>query len=280
MQVKVVIGTVAFMLTMIVFGYAALREPTRLEEFALASEARQIEVGAELYFNNCASCHGEEGLAQECYDAGGNQVACQGIPLAHAPLLCGDRPDRLEIMSWQGSKEDFVYRTIAAGRGAIMPVWSEQYGGPMRPDQVENVTSFVLNWESEELCSAPPEPNFDWPEVAEYDAFVEMFPTGDAERGAELYGVTYGCSGCHGDMADSDWNGTGPWLGNLVDNAPNRIPEYTPEQYLYESILYPNEYIVDGYSAGIMPGNFALRMGETEETPQDLRDIMAYILGE
>ena len=30
MQIKIVIGTIAFMLTMMVFGYSALREPARL----------------------------------------------------------------------------------------------------------------------------------------------------------------------------------------------------------------------------------------------------------
>ena len=36
MQIKIVIGTIAFMLTMMVFGYSALREPARLERFALS----------------------------------------------------------------------------------------------------------------------------------------------------------------------------------------------------------------------------------------------------
>ncbi len=34
MQVKIIIGTVAFMISMMVLGYAALREPARLERFA------------------------------------------------------------------------------------------------------------------------------------------------------------------------------------------------------------------------------------------------------
>ena len=82
MQVKIVIGTIAFMLTMIILGFAALREPARLQEFQHAFEGRSIENGARLFSNNCATCHGVNGKAEECYDAGGNVIGCQGLPLA------------------------------------------------------------------------------------------------------------------------------------------------------------------------------------------------------
>ena len=45
MQVKIMIGTVAFMMTMMLFGYAALREPARLERFAAADLGRNVEKG-------------------------------------------------------------------------------------------------------------------------------------------------------------------------------------------------------------------------------------------
>ncbi|KAA3665059.1 MAG: hypothetical protein DWQ04_02515, partial [Chloroflexi bacterium] len=249
MQVKVVIGTVAFMLTMIIFGYAALREPARLEHFTGAAVGRSVETGAELYVNNCANCHGEEGKAETCKDPGnGEIIGCQGIPLNNKALVCGEEPERLEIMGWIGSKRDFVYTTISAGRGQIMPTWSANFGGPMRNDQVVNLTDYVLNFEGDELCNAPDEPKFPWPETAE--EFLASFPDGDAARGAELYEITYGCAACHGALDDSAWTGTGPWLGNIADIAPNRIPEYSLEQYLYESILEPGVYVVDGYTDG------------------------------
>jgi mono/diheme cytochrome c family protein len=263
---------------MIILGYSALREPARLEHFAAAAEAREIETGAEIYDNNCATCHGENGLAQLCLDPAGNQIACKGIPLAHKGLVCGDKPERLEIMSWAGSKHDFIYRTVAAGRGAIMPTWSAEFGGPMRNDQIENVTSFVLNWESEAVCSAPDAPNYEWPEM--YDDYAAAWQPGDPTRGEELYTLTYGCVGCHGDInAATDPNGTGPWLGAIQENAPTRIPEYSTEMYIYESVLNPGAYVVDGYANGIMPANFANRMGQDPAvTPQDLQDIIAYLL--
>lgn len=278
MQVKVVIGTVAFMLTMIIFGYATLREPARLEHFTGAAEARSIESGAELFAASCTSCHGTNGKAEECVDAAsGGVIGCQGIPLNSKALVCGEKPERLQIMGWNGSKHDFVYTTISAGRGQIMPTWSATFGGPLRNDQILNLTDYVLNFEGEELCNAQDEPRFPWPETAE--EFLGQFPNGDAARGEELYSVTYGCAACHGALDDSSWAGTGPWLGAVVENAPNRVPDYSVEQYIYESVLEPGAYVVDGYADGVMPANFGQRMGATEEMPQDLADILAYLLG-
>jgi cytochrome c len=64
MQIKIVIGTIAFMLTMMVFGYAALREQSRLERFANAELGRSIEAGSEIFVNNCATCHGIDGTTR------------------------------------------------------------------------------------------------------------------------------------------------------------------------------------------------------------------------
>lgn len=281
MQVKIIIGTVAFMLAMMVFGYAALREPARLERFTLAREGRQVEAGAYLYFNNCASCHGENGRGEECYDAAtGEAIGCIGLPLNYAPLLCNDVSQRMEAMNWQGSKEAFIQATVASGRyGTQMPTWSQQFGGPFREDQVVDVTRFVLNWQTEELCSAPII-TFDWPE--DVTEFVAEFPEGDAANGEALY-LTYGCAGCHGDpLGDASSAAVGPWLGDIAEVGATRIDGYTAEQYVYESILNPNAYIVPECPTGpctspsAMPNNFPLRMGEN---PQDMTDMLTFLLG-
>jgi len=278
MQVKIVIGTVAFMLTMIIFGYAALREPERLHDFTLAAEGRRVENGAFLFVNNCANCHGNEGKAEACFDqVSGEQIACQGIPINNASLVCGDRPSRLDIMGWNGTKHDFVYRTIASGRGLVMPTWSVTFGGPLRNDQVLDLAAYVLNFEGEELCSAPPPLAYEFGENV--DEFLADFPDGDTVQGEELYALTYNCVACHGALDDSSWVGTGPWLGNLAENAPNRVAGISTEQYIYESVLNPSAFVVDGYTDGLMPLNFRDRMGETVESPQDLADIIAYLTG-
>jgi mono/diheme cytochrome c family protein len=282
MQVKVVIGTIAFMLTMIILGFAALREPTRLQEFTDAFEGRAIENGARLFDSNCATCHGVSGAAEECYDAGGNSIGCQGLPLNSASLLCGDKSQRMSALGWEGSKEAFVEQTVAAGRlGTVMPTWSASFGGPMREDQVKDVAAYVLNWESVELCSAPVV-TFDWPDSV--DDFLAEFSDGDATNGEALFVAPYGCSGCHGIPDGTIPAAVGPDLSQIAETGATRIDGYSAAQYVYESILYPNDFVAEecpnapcASPSAMQATNFASRMGAT---PEDLADLMAYLLGE
>ena len=281
MQVKVAIGTIALMLTMVILGYSVLREPTRLEHFAAAELGRSIETGANLFKNNCANCHGVDGKSEECYDsASGELIGCQGLPLNYQPLLCGDATDRMIAMNWQGTKQAFIQSTIASGRpGTVMPTWSDQFGGPMRPDQIRNLANFVLNWESEELCSGPVI-TFDWAENVE--DFLAAFPDGDGANGKALF-VTYGCSGCHGVPDEGVAAAVGPDLSAIAETGATRVEGQTAEQYVYHSILLPNDFIApecpNGPCAGppsAMPANFSLRMATN---PQDMSDILAYLFG-
>ena len=124
MQVKVVIGTIAFMLVMIILGVIALFEPARLEETTEAYAGRQIEKGAVIFNENCAECHGVEGKAQNCVTFAGEEKTCIGLPLNHIPLLCGDPSQSMNQMGWESSKEAFIRQTIAARRPPTeMPTW-------------------------------------------------------------------------------------------------------------------------------------------------------------
>ncbi|NCF66630.1 MAG: c-type cytochrome [Chloroflexi bacterium] len=282
MQVKIIIGTVAFMISMMVLGYAALREPGRLERYTDARQGRQIEMGAHLYDANCATCHGVDGKAEECYDpSSGEPIGCVGLPLNYAPLVCGDLSLRMEAMNWEGSKETFIQSTLTSGRpGTVMPAWAEQFGGPLRPDQIVDLSKFVLNWETEELCSQPLVV-YEWQESVE--EFNEEFPEGDAARGEELF-LSYGCTGCHGNLEDDTSALVGPWLGDITERGAEQIDGYSAADYVYESILESNAFIAPDCPTGpcvgppgAMPDNFDLRMGEN---PQDLRDLMTFLLGE
>ena len=284
MQVKIIIGTISFMLTMIILGFAALREPARLEAFALAQEGRAVENGARIFFGNCATCHGIEGKAQECFDAAsGEPIDCVGFPLQSAALLCGDRPARLELLNWQGTKQTFVESTIASGRaGTAMPTWSEEFGGPMRDDQVHDVAAFVLNWESEELCTTPVV-IYEWAESVEDE--LAKHESGDAGRGEELY-ASYVCFTCHGQLDDPDSATVtvGPWLGDIAESGGERIPGTSAMQYVYDSILHPNDFIAPDCPNGPCDGppsqmrqDLAELMGNN---PQEMADILAYLLGQ
>ncbi|GJM39910.1 MAG: hypothetical protein DHS20C20_01920 [Ardenticatenaceae bacterium] len=287
MQVKVVIGTIAFMLTMIILGYAALREPERLEHFTHAREGRTIETGAKIYYDNCATCHGINAEAAECYDSAGNSITCQGLPLNSYFLVCGDTPDRLGQTRFDGTKEQFVERTISAGRsGTVMVAWSESYGGPFRDDQVKDVAAYVLNFANEEFCAQEPI-TFEWPEsvddflVLEADDFVAA--AGDSANGAALY-ESYACTSCHGNVDEAGSNQIGPWLGDIAEVGATRVEGQTAVQYVYESILYPNNHIAPDCAQGACTDPSSMRadypFAIAGNSPQDMIDMLAYLVGE
>jgi mono/diheme cytochrome c family protein len=283
MQVKVIIGTVAFMLTMIILGYAALREPGRLEDFAGAAHGRSVEKGAEIYANNCVSCHGIDGDAQEgCTNPDTGDTSCVGRPLNSYWLLCTDQPQRLVETNWPGTTEQFVLQTIAAGRtGTLMPAWLSDFGGPMRQDQVQNVTDFVLNWGGPDapLCQTVPV-STDWADTADLDAFLAELEPGDPENGAALYN-SQACVGCHGSLDGATNASLGPSLVEIDVDGADRIDGYSAKQYVYESILDPNAFIAPECPTGacvspsLMRGDYSSAL-----TEQDMADLLAYLVGE
>lgn len=278
MQTKIIIGTIAFMLTMIILGFVALREPARLDAFTEAYEGRSIERGALVFASNCSTCHGVNGRAEECFDpSSGEQIGCVGRRLNNPDLLCGTRPQRLVATGWSGSKINFVRSAVAAGRpGTEMPAWHQDYGGPLQENEVRNVTLLVLNWENQELCG-----DQETVEGPEWPRQVSDLPAGDPEAGQQAYAVTFGCQGCHGDpQGDASTATVGPWQGDIATVGAERIDGYTAADYVYESILKPNQFIAPDCPAGdcaepsTMPGDFGERM-----TLQEMADIMAYLLG-
>jgi mono/diheme cytochrome c family protein len=59
---KVLLGIGSFVGIMLLVGWVAINEPARMEVFTQQWQGRSIERGAELYLNNCASCHGQDSL--------------------------------------------------------------------------------------------------------------------------------------------------------------------------------------------------------------------------
>jgi len=94
------------------FGLDGILQETEISdtaEFVLSlsgqkHDAAAAERGAELYANNCASCHGEKG---------------EGNPDLGAPALNNN------IWLYGGSKDDIV-KSIVTGRGGVMPGWTER----------------------------------------------------------------------------------------------------------------------------------------------------------
>jgi mono/diheme cytochrome c family protein len=213
-----------------------------------------------------------------------------------------ESPNRLNNVGWGSTLYDFVYTTLVHGRPTSssywpqpMVAWSQTAGGQLRPDQLQDLTNYILNWDRgddwtvEDLVAVnqfPIEPVDPLNVIAaggdpvigsgtEIAAIMEGLAgvTGDPQNGQTLYnGAQYACAGCHMNEVVAPLT-EGTWTRTVeIRLQEERFAGYTPEQYLAESIIHPNDYIVPPYASGQMPNNFGDRM-----TYQQLADLIAYL---
>ena len=135
--------------------------------------------------------------------------------------------------------------TVEAGRpskmhpqwgGLVMATWGEDYGGPLRNDQVEHVARYVANWESTALQQTQAEdPWIPFQDTTSRVAIEDVYrdegsePAAPAEpRPPEELFVSMACAGCHNlelPQTDENRGPVGPNIGNLAENAAQRIEE-------------------------------------------------------
>jgi mono/diheme cytochrome c family protein len=104
---------------------------------------------------------------------------------------------------------------------------------------------------------------------------------GDSERGRQIWddggGVVEGggCQECH--SLDGSEQTAGPFIAptwqGISGLAGDRVPGLSAEEYLRESIVDPDAYIVEGYSANLMPKGFKFLLSE-----EDIDDLVAFLL--
>lgn len=278
---KIALGILGALVSIILLLLVLRTEEVRMADQTANWTAREIENGAVLYATNCASCHGPDG---------------KGLP-GVAPALNSHYffTQRLADVGYVGSLEDYVQLTVAAGRPSKvntqwaqkMPTWGSEYGGPLRGDQVVEVSKYVLNWEESALAQTAEEDPFqpfqDVRKPVNEQTIGEPLPVeesaaaepGAMRSGEELF-TALACVACHNlqeDQTDSNRGPVGPNMGNLAENAANRVAGLSAEEYLYQSIVEPNAHVVEGYSAGIMPATLADSMSEDE-----IRGLVSWLL--
>ena len=292
---KIGYGILAVVLTMAVILFLSIFENPRMEAQAESWEGRSIELGATLFHANCQSCHQADGKgaigvapalhSKYFFEQRLNDVEWTGSleQYIRATLIAG-RPSK-DGPNYQWSQ--------------VMPAWSQQVGQPLRDDQIQHVVNYVLNWEdsaleqtaeedpwiffNDSLSTGLPydasEPGYEEKVEAaiaaaeasgrsnytfleqEYE-FEQTGASSDARPPQELY-LSMGCQGCH-SLDDPDTVLAGPYQGDLHETAGTRVEGQTAEEYVYNSIVAPNDYIVEGYVPGVMPQDFSERMSEEE----------------
>jgi mono/diheme cytochrome c family protein len=277
---KILYGIIAVMISVVVIVGLAVAEEPRMQAQTDNWNGRSIEKGAEIWANNCSTCHGVNG---------------QGLP---GPALNSRYffTQRIQDIGWTGTLHDYVELTVAAGRpskvtaqwGVIMPTWGNRYGGPLRDDQITHVTNYVMNWESTALQQSPEEdpwiPFNDAPSRAEGAEEAAGEETAVESAGArspqDLFTKArpdgMGCNACHMiDQPQTDTNRgiVGPNLGNLHETAGTRVPGLSAEEYVRQSIVDPNAHVEPGYLPGLMPQDLARVM-----TEEEIDSLVAWLL--
>ncbi len=81
----------------------------------------------------------------------------------------------------------------------------------------------------------------------------------------------WSCNTCHDPTTDV--RGVGPGFLSVGARAGERIEGYPAELYLYNSIIHPNDYIVEDFIENLMPTGYKEALSE-----QDIYDIVAYLM--
>ena len=115
---------------------------------------------------------------------------------------------------------------------------------------------------------------------------TEVTPTpssiviGDAAGGEALFKQTTitstersvaGCPSCHSLEAEVVL--VGPSLAAVASRAGERVPDLPSGEYLRESIVSPNAYVVEGFSPDVMYQQYAQVLSDKEIT-----DLVAFLM--
>jgi mono/diheme cytochrome c family protein len=289
MSTRIFFGGLIFILLFLVIGYVLLNEGLldvqaqdssgRMQVYKASQDGLSIETGAALFGQYCTSCHGDKGEG----------VAGKGPQLN--PYLFTTRFPELRAANYPNSLSNFIKLTIAAGRpdystywsdkgetyAAPMQTWSQFFGGPLRDDQVENMTSYIMSWEAAAGQAA----------VVTFEKIgndlAKALPAGDAARGQRLWNKeeTFAsqkpapCSACHSLQPGQTL--VGPSLAGIDSRAGSTVAGQDATTYIRHSIQAPSEYLVPGgsFASGgksLMPANLGNDM-----SAQDLADLIAYL---
>jgi mono/diheme cytochrome c family protein len=263
-QIEVALGAIFIIISSVLLLVIGFQENDALVDTEVAQRANAVEVGAVLYETNCSRCHGENG------------EGLIGPPLNDEYFFT----QRIKDVGWGGTLKDYVVSTVASGRpvstrpeqwpgeglGYAMPSWSQDYGGPLRNDQIRDIAEFVMNWQD----SATGEVAL---EIREVPAPLSADPVA---RGKNVY-INQGCGACHAIDGVSAGQ-VGPSLSAIATVGATRIDGYSAEDYIIESILMPNAYLVEECPGGacpenVMPQNFGEKISE-----EQLADLLIFLL--
>ncbi|NPA26892.1 MAG: cytochrome c [Chloroflexi bacterium] len=123
--------------------------------------------------------------------------------------------------------------------------------------------------------AAPAEKATEAPEEKETEEAEEAGGEEDlVKKGEELFnqnplGSNAGCVTCH--SLEPGVQLVGPSLAGIATTAAERVPGMSAEEYIRQSILEPNAYVVEGFPEGLMPAY-------TDLSPEQVDALVAFLM--
>lgn len=115
--------------------------------------------------------------------------------------------------------------------------------------------------------------NYAFIDMLNQDSDPAVEPAGDSAHGAEIFAAgargAPPCITCHGG-ADSPFR-LAPDLAGIFERAASRVEGLSAEEYVLQSIIDPEAYLVPGYRALMYP------LYGDDLTEQDIADLVAYL---
>jgi mono/diheme cytochrome c family protein len=181
----VIFGALIFaLITLNIAAIFQLSEQTRVEREAAIIHEEKVRRGAAKYVANCARCHNDDGSGSEL-----------------APTLN-------DIAFLSSVSDEFLQHTITEGRPrTIMPAWGQDEGGLLTDQEIEEVVTFIRNWEI---------PTVEMGRTVT----ASGLPADSLEGGRESF--LWYCAECHGDEGQIP-NG----VDDIVANSPERLRNRT-----------------------------------------------------
>jgi mono/diheme cytochrome c family protein len=267
MERKVLLATGMIIGTGLLLTIYGFVDPIRQASARERQLDTSIKRGTETYATLCYSCHGEDGKGAVVPGSEPKRVA----PQLNREQFWTDDPDEAK------KQYDLVYKTIQRGRpGTPMPAWGQTDGGTLNQEQILELTQMIVNgdrmlngqtvWQhvteivEENIAHGSPRP------IPASEAAPPLPP--ELQAGRQVFEAK-GCVACH--ATEGTTRLTGPSLAGIAERGATRKPGMSAEDYIRESVLQPQAYVVEGFPP-IMPsfqGNI---------TDQELSSLIQYLL--
>lgn len=295
--VRILAGLVSVLIMLSVCAITGILDVTQLGVRDQAYKARSVEAGARVYSEQCSRCHGVDGKGQDGvapainteFFLGKTEASISAENVMEFKTVTAS--ERMKEIGWSGTVLNYI-KAVTAGGAPLKssgnwaephPTFSQSFGGPLREDQVENVSNYVYNWALEpytgdDAIKAPVPGEGGAPKPTAVPL------TAEEEAGKALIS-SKGCNACHAIKGVANGQ-VGPNLSKLYTDAQTIIADAdyktkgkatTPEAYIEESIIDPNIYIypkcpTGACAANIMPANF-----KDQLKPDELKALVAYL---